>query len=163
MLATVLCFSIARHKIINTDDNMIKINNAAVPFSISTMSLRMYIDNNLTLNAHTKHVNKFFSKGVGVLSRLRNELAHKILLLIVNTLILPYATYCCIILGLTYKSHINKTFTTQKKALRIISNYRLTSPIFMNHGLLNIHQHIQYHDLIFMFQQQNNLLPNLHE
>ena len=77
-------------KIINTDDNTIKINSATVPFSISTKFFDMYIDNNFSWNAHTKHINKKNSNGVGVLSRLRNELPHKILLLIYNTLILPY-------------------------------------------------------------------------
>ena len=51
-----------RQKITNTDDNMIKINNTTVPFYISTKFLDMYIDNNLTLNAHTKHINFFFQK-----------------------------------------------------------------------------------------------------
>ena len=75
--------------IINTDDNLIRINNTTVPFSISTKFLGMNIDNNLAWNAHIKHINTETSKGVGVLSRLRNELPHKILLLICNTLILP--------------------------------------------------------------------------
>ena len=42
-----------RQKITNTDDNMIKINNTTVPFSVSTKFLGMYIDNNLAWNAHT--------------------------------------------------------------------------------------------------------------
>ena len=155
-----------RQKIINTDDNMKKVNNTTVPFSISTKFWGMYIDNNLTWNAHTKHINKFYSKGVGVRSRLRNELPHKSLLFIYNTLIPPYHTYSCIIRGLTYNSHISKKFTTQKKSLHIISNlptYCHTSPVFRNLASLNIRLHIQYHALIFMFQQQNNLLSNLYE
>ena len=126
----------------------------------------MYTDNNLTWNAHTGHINTKNSKGVGVLSSLRNELPHKILLLIYNTLILPHLTYFCIIWGLTYNSHINPIFTTHKKALRIISNLPTCchiSPIYENPGLTNIHQHIQCHALIFMLQQQNNLLPNEYE
>ena len=49
-------------KIIDTDGNMIKINNTTVPVSISTKFLGMYIDNNLACNAHTKHINKKNSK-----------------------------------------------------------------------------------------------------
>ena len=111
-------------------------------------------------------MNKKKFKGLGVISHLRNGLPHKILLLIYNTFILPYLTYCCIIWGLTYNTYINKIFTNQKKALRIISNlptYCHTSPIFKNLGLLNIHQHIQYHALTFMCQQRNNFHPNLYE
>ena len=42
-------------KIINTDDKMIKINNITVPFSISTKLSDIYIDNNLTWNAHNNN------------------------------------------------------------------------------------------------------------
>ena len=155
-----------RQKIMNTDDNMIKINNYAVPLYVSTKYLGMYIDNNFTWIARTKHINKFFYKGVGVLSCLRNELPHKILLLIYNILILPCHTWGCITLGIAYNSNINKMITTRKKAFHIILNlptYCHSSPFSKNLGLLNIHQHIQYHALIFMFQQQNTLLPNLYE
>ena len=48
----------SRPKIINTVDKLIKINNTTLPFSISTKFLDMYIDNNLTWNAHTKQVDK---------------------------------------------------------------------------------------------------------
>ena len=104
--------------------------------------------------------------GVGVISRLRSQLPHKIRLLIYNTLNLLYLTYCCIILGFTYKSHINKIFTAQKKALRLISNsptYCHTSPILVNLGLLNFRKLIQFHALIFMFPRQNNFSNNLYE
>ena len=47
-----------RQKIINTDNNMIKINNTTVNFSISTKSLGKYIDKIITFNVHTKHINK---------------------------------------------------------------------------------------------------------
>ena len=47
--------------IIYTDDNMIKINYTTVPFSIFTKLLGICIDNDLTWNAHIKHVNKKFN------------------------------------------------------------------------------------------------------
>ena len=64
---------------------------------------------------------------------------------------------------LQYKFEIHlqlyKLFTTQKKALHIISNsltYCQTSPICKNPGILHVHQLTPYHALTFMFQQQNN-------
>ena len=39
---------------INSNDNMIKINNTTLHFSIFTKFLGMNIDNDLTWNAHTK-------------------------------------------------------------------------------------------------------------
>ena len=49
-------------KIIHTDDNMIKINNATVSFSISTKFLGIHIGNNLTWNSHIKHIDKNYPK-----------------------------------------------------------------------------------------------------
>ena len=93
---------------------MIKINNTTVPFSISTKFFGMYIDNNLTWNAHTKHINKKLSNGEGVFSHFINELPHEILLLIYNTLIQSYLIYCCITWGFTYSSYNNEIFADMK-------------------------------------------------
>ena len=142
---------------------IIKINNTTVPFSIFTKFFGIHVDNNLNWNAHTKHINKKNSKGVGVLFCLRIELPHKILLLIYNTLVLPYLLlhYLGVYVQIGYKF-----FNYPGKDLYIIFNsptYSHTSPILKNLGLLNIIQHIQYHALIFMFQQRINLLPIFYE
>ena len=67
-----------RQKIIKGDNNKIKINNTTVPFSISTKFFGDHIDNNLTSNAHIKHIDNkhikhinIFLRGLGVLVRLR--------------------------------------------------------------------------------------------
>ena len=54
-------------KIMNTYDNMIKINNTTVALSISTKFFVNHIDNDLIWNAHIMHINKKISKGVCVL------------------------------------------------------------------------------------------------
>ena len=77
-----------------------------------------------------------------------------------------YLPYCCIIWGPTYNSEINKKIHYPEKTFRIISNsptYCHTSPIIKDIGLLNTHQHIQYHALIFIFQQQYNLLQHIYD
>ena len=51
-----------RQKIRNSDDNMIKINNTTVSFSISTKFFGMNIDDNITWNAHTEHQVKKIQK-----------------------------------------------------------------------------------------------------
>ena len=89
--------------------------------------------------------------------RHRNELPDKTYSFMIHWFYraLPTTTECL---------YINKMLTIQKEALRIISNsptYCHTSPIFMILGILIVYQHIQYHALIFMLQQQNYLLPNL--
>ena len=98
---------------------------------------------------------------VHVSSCIRNELSHKIMPIICNTLFLLYVSYCCIIWGFTYSSYSN---TFPYSALHIISNlptYCNTSPIVMNIGIRNVCQLIFIHDLLLILQQQNNLLSNL--
>ena len=151
-------------KTINTYNNMIKINDITVPFSNSIKFVDNHICKILTWHAHIKHISIKSSKNIGILSHLRNELPSKMQLLIYNYLILPYPIYCCNIWGFTYQTHITKVFTIQKKALKIICNsptYCHTMPIFKIFGILNIHQLIQYHGLIFIFERQNKMLSNV--
>ena len=49
-----------RQRIIDTNDNETKINNATVPFSISAMFFGIYIDNNLTWNNNNNNNNGYF-------------------------------------------------------------------------------------------------------
>ena len=104
-----------RQKRVNIDENSIVIDGNIIPFSTNTKFLGINIDNNLTWKAHINYITTKISKGVGVLLRLSKELSYNILILIYNTIILPYLTYCCITWGITYKTYINKLFTIQKR------------------------------------------------
>ena len=104
-----------RQKRVNIDENLIPIDGNIIPFTTNTKFLGINIDNNLTWKAHINHITKKISKEVGVLSHLSKELSYNILILIYNTILLPYLTYCCITWGFTYKTYINKIFTIQKR------------------------------------------------
>ena len=69
----------------------------------------------LTWRAHINYITIKISKGVGVLSRLSKELSYNILILIYNTILMPYLTYCCIIWGFTYQTYIDNILTIQKR------------------------------------------------
>ena len=102
-------------KRVNTDENLIVIDGNTIPFTTNTKCLGINIDNNLTWKAHIDHITKKISKVVGVLLRLSKELSYYILILIYNTMLLPYLTYCCITWGFTYQTYIDKIFTIQKR------------------------------------------------
>ena len=104
-----------RQKRVNIDENSIVIDGNIIPFATNTKFLDINIDNNLTWKAHINHMTTKISKGVGVLSRLSKELSYNILILIYNTILLPYLTYCCITWGFTNKTYINKILTIQKR------------------------------------------------
>ena len=104
-----------RQKRVNFDENSIVIDGNIVPFTTNTKFLGISIDNNLTRKAHIKQITTKISKGVGVLLSLSKELSYNILILIYNTILLPYLTYCCIIWGFTYETYVDKIFTIQKR------------------------------------------------
>ena len=97
-----------RQKCVNIDENSIVTDGNIIPFTTNTMFLGINIDNNLTWKAHINYITTKISKGVGVLLRL---------------------TYLLI----TYETYINKIFTIQKKAIRIITHSPFqchSSPLF---------------------------------
>ena len=119
---TVAMLFHTRQKRVNIDENSIVIDGKIIPITTNTKFLCINIDNNLTWKAHINHISTKISKGVGVLSRLSKDLSYNILILIYNTILLPYLTYCCITWGFTYQTYIDKIFTIQKKAMRIITH-----------------------------------------
>ena len=130
---TVAMLFHTRQKRVNIDENSIVIDGNIIPFTTNTIFPGINIDNNLTWNAHINQITTKISKGVGVLSRLSRELSYNILILIYNTILLPYLAHCCITSGFTYQTYINKIFTIQKKAIRIITHSPFqchSSPLF---------------------------------
>ena len=112
---TVAMLFHTRQKRVNIDENLIVIYGNIIHFTTNTKFLGINIDNNLIWKAHINHIATKISKGVGVLSRLSKELSYNILILIYNTILMPYLTYCCITWGFTYQTYINKIFTIQKR------------------------------------------------
>ena len=161
---TVAMLFHTKQKRVNIDENSLVIDGNIIPFTSNTKFLGINIDNNLTWKAHISHITTIISKGVGVLSRLSKELSYNILILIYNTILIPYLTYCCITWGFTYQTYINKIFTIQKKAIRIINHSPFqchSSPLSKKTNNLNIFQMIEYYASIFMFQKLNSTVPNV--
>ena len=161
---TVAMLLHTRQKRVNIDENLIVIGGNIIPFTTNTKFLGINIDNNLTWKAHINHITTKISKGVGVLSCLSKELSYNILIIIYDTILLPYLTYCCITWGFTYQTYINKIFTIQKKAMRIITHSPFqchSSPLFKKTNNLNIFQIIKYYASIFMFKKLNSTVPNV--
>ena len=161
---TVAMLFHTRQKRVNIDENSIVIDGNIIPFTTNTKFLGININNNLTWKANNNHITTKISKGIGVLSRLSKVLSYNILILIYNTILFPYLTYCCITWGFTYQTYINKIFTIQKNALRIITHSPFqchSSPLSKKTNNLNIFQIIEYYVSIFMFQNLNSTVPNV--
>ena len=61
--------------------------------------LGITIDKHLTWNQHVNNISISIAKGIGILYKVKDYLLEDSLLMIYNTIILPYINYCNIILG----------------------------------------------------------------
>ena len=123
------------------------------------------IDEHLDWNEHIKLIQSKFSKNVGILGKLKSTFPRHALLMLYNSLILPYLNYSSMIWANEYnKNKLHKIYILQKKAVRIICNMNYTAhaaPGFKSLKLLTIMDISKLQLCEFMFKYSKNLLPNV--
>jgi len=92
-------------------NNGVKINDKIIKQVQSAKFLGVYIDQHLSWSEHISQVKTKISKNCGVLNKLKHFLPQSTLLLIYNSLILPYLQYCAIVWA-SSKIDINKNKNT---------------------------------------------------
>src|SRR6218665_860204 len=145
-----------------TSNNTLYINNTPLVQTHSSKFLGVLIDSHLTWKDHIMLVTKKVSKNIGVIARIKHCLPHKILLSLYYTLIFPYFSYCNIIWGSNYKTHLSNLFILQKRAIRLICNlprFSSTKASFFKLNLLTLNNINKYQMLLFMFRYHHSLLP----
>ena len=111
---------------------------------------------------HVKHIITPISRNIGILYKVRYFVSDKILLMLYNTLILPYISFCNI-LWATCKTLINNILLLQKKAIRVCtrSGFRdHTNPLFVKLKCLKVDDIYFLQAAIFMFRFNTKLLPD---
>ena len=83
--------------------------------------LGIILDDKLKFNHHIHNVSDKISKSIGTIHRLRNLLPKNCLYLLYHSFILQYSSYCNIIWGGTYETHIQQLLMPQKRAIRLIN------------------------------------------
>ena len=124
--------------------------------------LGITIDKHLTWNQHVNNVSISIAKGIGILYKVKNYLLEDSLLMIYNTLILPYLNYCNIVWGNCHKTKLNHILLLQKKAVRICTNSTYlshTNPLFHRLKVYKIHDINTHQIAMFMFKYNKELLP----
>ena len=97
----------------------INIDNLPLEQKDHVKFLGITIDNHLTWNQHICNISSSIAKGIGVLYKVKDLLLEQSLLMIYNTLILPYIHYCNIVWGNCCKTKLDHILLLQKKAVRI--------------------------------------------
>ena len=96
------------------------------------------------------------------MSRVRNFLPHKVMLMLYYTLIHPYLSYCNIIWGSAKFSVLHKLEVLQKRAVRLCTGSKYlatTSPLFKRLRILKICDINKLQIITFMFKIKHELLP----
>ena len=155
-----MLFSKSSH--LSEDIPILRIDNNPILQVHSTNFLGVIIDDQLSWSEHISSITKTISRNTGVMSRLRAFLPPKSLVLLYNTLILPYLNYCNIIWAQVSKNKLHSLLTTQKRAIRIctLSHPREhTAPLFAQLHSLALADINKLHTGIFMYKFTHNLLP----
>ena len=126
----------------NTLSNLnITLNNVNIREVTSVLYLGVHIDSGLKWSAHIDHLTFIISRNIGVINRVKYFLNKQSLILLYNSLVLPYINYCCLVWGFTFQTYIRKIEILQKRIIRIIDDkHRLAhaDPIFRSLNMLKV-------------------------
>jgi hypothetical protein len=106
-------------KIDSYDD--IKIDGNVIDRVESAKFVGLILDSELKWHSHVQHVKKKIAKGIGVICKARKVFNRQTLLLLYNSFVLPYLSYCNVIWGNSAQSHISSLHKLQKKVISIIT------------------------------------------
>ena len=121
-----------------------------------TKSIRLlgvYLDSNLNLSEHCKHIHRKISRSLYSLNLVKNILNKDCMKLVFNAHVQSHLEYCCNILGMAPEKYLKPLKIVQKKAIRIISGASYnehTPPLFKENKILPLAELINYNIFKFM-------------
>ena len=140
----------------------ITIDNIPLERKKETKFLGVIIDENLNWNEHIRHITTAISRNVGILYKMKKYIPCNTLVMLYNSLILPYVSYCNLVWATCAKTKINSIHLLQKKAIRICTGSPYlshTSPLFHKLKTLTVFDINSMQSLLLMFKYLNNMLP----
>ena len=127
-----------------------------------TTFLGVRINRHLDWKNHIQYINNKIAKSTGILKKLSRVFNQQTLRMLYFSLIYPYLTYCNIIWGNGYLTHLNKILLQQKRIIRIICNVPMlthTQPLFHQTGILKIEDMYSYSCSIFSYKLIHSIFP----
>ena len=146
-------------------DQDVCLNDEPLRLCEQTMSLGVIFDKNLSFKNHISHIVGKISKITGVFYKLKPFVPREILVNLYYSLVYPHLTYCILVWGGTYRTHLFNIELIQKKLVRIITNSEYlahSKPLFHQTGILKIYELYEYHLGIFAFKNQSNFSHTTH-
>ena len=125
---------------INSEPQL-QINGAILNKQTIVTFLGVKIDEKLNFNPQIQHVCSKLSRSIGILYKLKGNVPLNVLKTLYYALVFPYLTYCNLIWGATYETHLKPLEILHKKIIRIItdSSYLAhTNELFYNSNILKL-------------------------
>ena len=151
-----------------SDSNFIlKIDGNLIQKVNESKFLGVIIDKDLSWRGHIAGVRSRLSQTIGIIGRARSFMNRAQLLLLYNTMVLPYLQYCLINWG-NFDGDHNKglrdgLLTLQKTFVRIITGshpYSHADPLFAKLGILKVVDLYNHNVRVFSYKLHKKLLPS---
>ena len=145
------------------DDLIVRLNGKKVERKKFVKYLGVFVEENLKWNKHIDSVSSIISRNIGMIARVKFFLSSRELLLLYNSLILPYLNYCAVVWGNNYESRINKITKLQKRALRIIDKKPFLHPsneLFIKYKLLKFPEIVKQQSIMILLAFIKENLPH---
>jgi hypothetical protein len=141
----------------------LSINEISIKQVENCKFLGVYLDNNLTWDKHIQEISSKISRSIGVISKLSYKLPRHILFNLYNTMILPYLSYCNIVWGINYPTHLEKLNLLQKRIVRVMcgrNRSEHTAPLFNHLKLLKVTDINILQTSVFMYKIYNHQISS---
>ena len=146
----------------STNISDIKLNGVTLEKVLSTKFLGVHIDYRFRWYTHIQTVQRKVARVLGVMYKIKHIVDKKVLIMIYNTLILPYLSYCSEIWGNTYESRLHDLIVLQKRAIRIIGDIGFrdhTTKVFKKFKCLKLVDIIRLQTCVLMYNANKGILP----
>ncbi len=121
----------------------IKIEGNTINQVQSTKFVGIIIDDDLSWKSHVKHVSTKVAKGMGIIIKAKPYINKTTLMDLYLAFVFPYITYCNIVWGSTFNTHLDQLSVLQQQIVRILSNKAYndhTSEFFKRLKILKVKQ-----------------------
>ena len=124
--------------------------------------LGILIEENLKWESQTNSVSTLMSRNIGIIRQAKSYLSSQHLLLLYNSLLLPYLNYCAAVWGSNYPTKTNKLVLLQKRAVRLIDKkpYHFhTKELFIKYKILRFPDLVKEQQVIILLGFLRGTLP----
>ena len=155
------CFQLYSSKDYSIEPCLI-INDILIKREPIVKFLGVIVDEQLTFKSHIEYVAKKISLSIGFMYRGKDLMDIKQLKLLYNTIVLPHYSYCSLVWGINFVTHLKRLCLLQKRAARVILGLRYTEPVshrFGEIGLSPLFELINMKCMILIYKIHAGLTP----